>query len=104
MDKHPSFCVDVDGKDANISEQLSLFWSFSNLEGVVCFCRTAATYPAIMSQQDGVALDVSVDHALSVQDRQRLQHRQTHGGDLLLVHPAESNRNQSHLGFSFSGF
>lgn len=45
------------------------------------------TYPAVVSQEDGVALDVSVDHALSVQDRQRLEDGQTHRGDLLLVHP-----------------
>lgn len=42
-----------------------------------------------MSEEDGVALDVSVDHTLRVEDRQRLQDRQTHGGNLLFVHPGE---------------
>lgn len=52
-------------------------------------CAVCGTYPSIMSEEDGVALDVSVDHTLCVEDRQRLQDRQTHGGDLLFVHPAE---------------
>lgn len=52
-------------------------------------CDVCGTYPSIMSEEDGVALDVSVDHTLCVEDRQRLQDRQTHGGNLLLVHPAE---------------
>lgn len=47
------------------------------------------TYPAIMSEENGVTLYVSVNHTLCVEDRQRLQDRQTHCGNLLLVHPAE---------------
>ncbi len=45
------------------------------------------THPSVAGEQDGVALDVSVYDALCVQVRQRLQHRQTDRGDLLLIHP-----------------
>ena len=45
------------------------------------------SHPAVTGQQDGVALDVAVDDALCVQIGQSPQHRQTHRGDLLLVHP-----------------
>lgn len=51
-------------------------------------CEQCGTYAAIVSEEDGVTLDVSVDHTLSVEHSQRLQDRQTHRGDLLLVHPA----------------
>lgn len=47
-----------------------------------------------MSEEDGVALDVPVDHTLSVQDRQCLQDGKTHGGNLLLVHPEEEQTNK----------
>lgn len=46
------------------------------------------SYPAVTGQEDGVALDVAVDDALSVQVAQSPQHRQAHRRDLLLVHPA----------------
>lgn len=45
------------------------------------------SYPAVTGQEDGVALDVAVDDALSVQVAQSPQHRQAHRRDLLLVHP-----------------
>lgn len=45
-----------------------------------------------MSEEDGVALDVPVDHTLRVEDRQCLQDGQTHGGNLLLVHPEEARK------------
>ena len=60
--------------------------------------RDGGTYAAVMREEDGVTLDVSVDDALSVEDRQGLQDRQTHGGDLLLVHPAA--RRAEHTGAS----
>lgn len=47
-----------------------------------------------MSEEDGVALNVPVDHTLRVQDRQCLQDRKTHGGNLLLVHPEEAKERQ----------
>lgn len=46
-----------------------------------------APHPAVVGQQNGVALDVPVDDALGVEHRQGLQHSQAHGSDLLLVHP-----------------
>lgn len=46
------------------------------------------THPAIVGQQDGVTLDVTVDDTLGVEHRQCLKHSQAHGGNLLLVHPA----------------
>ena len=52
-------------------------------------CMLGLTDPAVAGEQDGVTLDVSVDHALRVQVGQRPQDRQTHRGNLLLVHPAE---------------
>lgn len=55
-------------------------------------CEVSGTYAAIVGEEDGVALDVSVDHALRVEDGQRLQDRQAHGGDLLLVHPDEGRQ------------
>lgn len=49
--------------------------------------RRPSPHPAVMGQQDRVALDVPVDDALGVEHRQGLQHCQAHGRDLLLVHP-----------------
>lgn len=57
------------------------------LRGERRHCGTRDTYTAVVSEEDGVALDVPVDHALRVQDRQRLQDGETHSGDLLFVHP-----------------
>lgn len=58
------------------------------------FLQKCSTYPSIMSEEDGVALYVSMNHTLCVKDRQRLQDRQTHCGDLLLIHPADKQRHQ----------
>lgn len=52
------------------------------------------TYPAITGQENGVALDVPVDDSLRVQVGQSPQHRQTHGGNLLLVHPEDTHTKQ----------
>lgn len=35
-------------------------------------------HPAVVGQQDGVTLDVPVDHALGVEHRQGLQHGEAH--------------------------
>lgn len=67
--------------------------TFVNINWFSCLRQRdpdAGTYPAIMSEEDGITLDVPVDHTLCVEDRQRLQDRQTHCGDLLLVHPGET--------------
>lgn len=67
---------------------------------VLCWkeqCAVCGTYPSIMSEEDGVTLDVSVDHTLCVEDRQRLQDRQTHCGNLLLVHPGEGRRHHGDM-------
>lgn len=56
-----------------------------------------------MSEEDGVALYVSVDNALCVEDRQRFQDRQTHGGNLLLVHPGKEKERKGDIG-EISGF
>jgi len=48
-------------------------------------------YLAIMSQEDGVGLDVSVDDAIRVQERESLEARFTHCGNLYLI---QSERNQ----------
>ena len=50
-----------------------------------------------MSEEDGVTLYVSVDHTLCVEDRQRLQDRQTYCGNLLLVHPEEGKRDNREM-------
>lgn len=47
----------------------------------------AGPYPSVQRQEDGVALDVSVDDALRVKVGQRLQHRLAHRRDLLFVQP-----------------
>lgn len=52
-------------------------------------------HPAVAGEQDGVALDVAVDDALVVQVGQGSQHGQTHGGNLLLVHPATARGKDS---------
>lgn len=44
-------------------------------------------YPPVQCEQYGVALDVPVDDALSVQVGQRLQDTLAHRGDLLLIQP-----------------
>ncbi len=61
------------------------------------YIMSEVTHPSVAGEQDGVALDVSVYDALCVQVRQRLQHRQTDGGDLLLIHPVNktSDNHQS---------
>lgn len=46
-------------------------------------------YPSIQSQQNGVALDVSVDDALGVEVGQSLQNALTHGCYLLLIQPED---------------
>lgn len=61
---------------------------------VTLLLTECSTYPAVVGEEDGVALDVSVDHTLRVEDRQRLQDGQADRGDLLLVHPAEQNRTE----------
>lgn len=38
-------------------------------------CEVSGTYTAIMSKEDGVTLNVPVDHTLCVEDRQCLQDR-----------------------------
>ena len=58
----------------------------------VCVCVCVCTDPAIVGEQDGVTLDVSVDDALRVEDGQCLEHRHTHRRYLLLVHPRERER------------
>lgn len=59
---------------------------------LLCWRKQCGTYPAIMSEEDGVALYVSVDDTLCVEDRQCLQDRQTHRRNLLLVHPGRDRR------------
>lgn len=54
-----------------------------------------------MGEEDGVALNVSVDHALRVEDRQCLQDRQTYSRNLLLVHPEEGRRHRRHVPLQF---
>lgn len=44
-------------------------------------------YPAIMREKNRITLDVSVNDPLRVKHRERLQNRQTHGGNLLFIHP-----------------
>lgn len=74
----------------------------------VCLCASVSeclcvwknpkwTYPAITSQENGVALYVPVYDALHMQVGQSLEHRQTHSGDLLLVHPVRTNAATSTL-------
>lgn len=58
------------------------------------------THASVAGEQDGVALDVSVNDALRVEVRQRLQHRQTNGGDLLLIHPVNETHTRSHQNIS----
>lgn len=60
------------------------------------------SYPAIMSKENGVTLYVSVNHTLCVEDRQRLQDRQTHGGNLLLVHPGVEETPVRYVSLDFS--
>lgn len=59
----------------------------------VCVCEKNPTwtYPAITSQENGVTLYVPVYDALHMQVGQSLEHRQTHSGDLLLVHPVRTH-------------
>lgn len=56
------------------------------------------THPAIVGQQDGVTLDVTVDDALGVEHSQRLEHSQAHGSNLLLVHPVWAGGASAHSG------
>ncbi len=49
--------------------------------------RFRGAHASVQREQDRVALDVSVNDALRVEIRQRLQHRLTHGRDLLLAQP-----------------
>lgn len=58
------------------------------------------TYTAIMSEKDGVTLNVSVDNTLFVEDRQGFQDRQAHRSNLLLVHP--ENGTQTSLLFTIA--
>lgn len=50
------------------------------------------SYPSIAGQEDRITLDVSVDDSLRVEVRQSPQHRHTHCGYLLLVHPETHTR------------
>ena len=65
----------------------SLLMSRFRVQGCSSERAVRGTYPAVVGEKDGVALDVSVDHSLGVQNGQSLQDRQTHRSDLLLVHP-----------------
>lgn len=61
----------------------------------VCVCKNPTwAYPAITGQENGVALYVPVNDTLRVQVGQGPQHRQTHSGDLLLVHPVRTHTQQ----------
>lgn len=60
------------------------------------------TYTAIMSEKDGVTLNVSVDNTLFVEDRQGFQDRQAHRSNLLLVHPESRWRQNKHRHHCFS--
>ena len=44
-------------------------------------------HAAVGREEDRVALDVAVQHAVHVQERQRVQHRAAHHADLLLAQP-----------------
>lgn len=58
----------------------------------MCHKEEEGCYPPVQGEQDGVALDVSVDHTLRVQVRQRPQDPLTDCRYLLLVQP-EPRRN-----------
>lgn len=58
-------------------------------------CELSGTYSAVMSKENGVTLNVSVDHTLRVEDRQCLQDRQADCSNLFLVHPEEGRRQVS---------
>lgn len=80
-----------DGQTTRKHNASSIVWRHKRLREV------RGTYPAVMSEEDGVTLDVSVDHTLCVEDRQRLQDRQTHCSYLFLVHPGEGRRHQTDM-------
>lgn len=61
--------------------------------------QESATYPTVVSEKDGVALYVSVDDALGVEDRQRLKDGDAHRGYLLLVHSEENNTENKESSF-----
>lgn len=58
-----------------------------------CMC-VFVFYPPIQGQEDGVTLDVSVDHSLTVKVCQRLQNTLTHCSYLLLIQPEHTHITQ----------
>lgn len=58
-------------------------------------CACVRCYPSVQCEQYGVALDVPVDDALSVQVGQRLQDALAHRGDLLLIQPKNGQNTAS---------
>lgn len=45
-----------------------------------------------MGEKNRITLNVSVNDSLGVKDGESFQNRQTHGGNLLLIHPEKVKR------------
>lgn len=45
-----------------------------------------------MGEKNRITLNVSVNDSLGVKDRESFQNRQTHGGNLLLIHPEKETK------------